>query len=228
MCGILICTADPANRTNSPQQKASEVKTIFVTDANLTAQDVKDVLSLAKQCGISQPAEIETFHYLPSTERGISVKSIDSIKGVDITFDTITIQNTAWRYSEPGKNEKRVGTFWATPSDKYTTHLRVYDFRGEKIRINIGTGITTEMADKIIPLIAAKKVRYSDNSGFIYFRDEMKRILDLKPSGIAKPLGGSSKQDGELWLYFGGQLDALQFRFEKGEVILEQVIHINV
>jgi hypothetical protein len=187
MCGVpnVLC-ADSASRTNSPQENLPQVKTIFEEDAKLTEQEVKDVLSLARQCGINQPTEVRTVHILPSGGKDVLVKSVELFKGADITFDEISITKSGWTHSEPGKEAKQIGNFWAEPSDKSTTHLRVYDFRGEKIRVGIGTGITTELADKIIPLIAAKKVTYSDNKSIDYERDEMERMIDSKPSGISK------------------------------------------
>lgn len=221
MCKTLNCdAADPAIRTNSAQQKLPQIKITFVEDAKLTEREVKDVISLARQCGIDQPSEVRTFHYLPTSTRGIDVKSVEVVKGADVTFDTLVINNTGWINSEPDKDSKRIGKFWASPSNKYTTHLRVYDFRKEKIRVEIGPRITTELADKIVPLIAAKKVRYPDSASFDPWRKEIKQMLELKLSGLSK------QQDGKLWLHFEGQLDALQFRFEDSEVILEQVIHI--
>jgi hypothetical protein len=223
VCGILQCVgADTGGRTNSSPQKVPQIKTIFVDDAKLTDQEVKDVVSLARQCGISEPGEIRTFHYLPTTHRGISVKSVELVQGSDITFDEIHIGNIKWTKSVPDENTKRVADFCATPSEKYTTHLRVYDFRGEQIRVQIWAGITPELADKIIPLIAAKKVRFPDNKGLINSNNEMKMMIDLKPSGISK------NDDGGLWLHVSGLLNVVKFRFDNGEIVLEQVIHIVI
>jgi hypothetical protein len=229
ICGVFNCAgADATNRTNNAQDKTPQVKTIFEADAKLTDKEVKDVVFLAKQCGISQTSEVLTGYYLPGGERCITVKSVEMVKGADITYDEIIVGKTGWSDPDPFEMVKRVGSFWAKPSDKFTTHLRIYDFRGEKIRVDIGTDIAAELADKIIPLIAERKVRYrnADNIGLGYSLDEMKKMINSKPSGISKPLGGS--KDGELWLNFGDTLNALQFHFEKGEVVLDQVIYINV
>jgi hypothetical protein len=217
MFGVFNCAgADPTSRTNSSLQ----IKTIFVDDAKLTKEEVKDVLSVAQQCGVSEPAEIRTFHYLPGTRRGISVKSVERVKGVDITFDEIYLKKTDWGYSMPDEKAKKAGQFWAAPADKYTTHLRAYDFRKEKIRVRIYDEAMSELADKIIPLIAAKKVRYPDSKGPFDSHKDLKAMLELKPRGIFK------REDGKFWLQFESLLSDLQFRFENGEVILEQVVFI--
>ena len=133
------------------------------------------------------------------------------------------IGKEGWTLLEASREAKRIGGFWANASDKFTTHLRIYNFRGERIRVRIGDGITTGLADKVIPLIAAKKVRFPPGESALDFqRREMKNMLGLKPSGLAK------QADGKLWLHFVDQLNALQFRFEKGEVFLEFVVYISI
>jgi len=199
-----------------------KVKTIFEDDAKLTEQEVKDVLLLARQCGIDQPAEVRTFHFLPGSDHGIEVKSIAETNGLDVAFDTIRIRDIDWGFSESNKTSMRAGKFWAVPAAKDTTHLRLYDFGKEKIGVQL-FGITPELADKIIPLIAAKKVRYPESKGpYDHDSDRLKKILDSKPRGLSR------ERDGKLGLYFENQLNILQFRFEKGEVILEKVLFVVI
>ena len=199
----------------------TQVKTNFEADAVLSPQEVKEVISLAQQCGISRPAEIRTFHYIPGGGRGVAVKSVERVKGSDITFDNIAIGKLGWTdFEAPKKN--RLGKFWANPSEKYTTHLRVCDFRGEKIRVNLDTGVTAELCDKVISLIAEGKVRLPSNQSLAFERSEMKEMLRLKPSGLSR------QENGRLWLHFTDRLDALQFRIEKGEIIPESVIQIVI
>jgi hypothetical protein len=228
ICSVLTCPgADATNRINGPQPKSPVIKTNFVADAELTGQEIKQALSLAQQCGIGQPGEIRTFYYLPSRIKGLLVKSEERVKGADILFDEIVLMKTDWEDFKPDEKAKKVGKFWANPSHKFTTHLRVYDFRKEKIRVRIGNGITTELADKIIPLIAAKKVLFPNNPPIIGY-DEMKKMIDSKPSGLEKPLEDQPKLNSKLWLYFEGTRNALEFHFEKGELILDEMIFIYV
>ena len=204
-------------------QQPPQVITNFQNGASLSQAEVNEVILLARQCGIIQPGEVRTFYWLPVGGRGVAVKSVEQINEADITYDEIIIGKDGWTDIGPSGEVKRVGRFWAKSSDKSSTHLRMYDFRGERIRVRIGDGITTELADKVIPLIAAKKVRFPPEEGALDFqRREMKEMMGLKPSGLSKEFNG------ELWLHFADRWNTLQFRFEKGEVILEQVINISV
>jgi len=189
----------------------------------LTPREVTEVVSLARECGISEPEEVRTFYWLPGGGKGVTVKSVERTNAADITFDEIEIGKSGWTGFGASGTVKRVGGFWAEASGKFTRHFRVYDFRGERIRVNIREGITTDLADKVIPIIEAKKYRFSSNDGALQFeRPEMEKMVGAKPSGLSK------QQNGELWLHVEDQLNALQFRFEKGEVILVGVIHINI
>ena len=111
MCGVNSSGADSTVRTNTPQSKLPQVKTTFVDDAKLNEQEVKDVVSLARQCGIDQPAEVSTFHYRPIGGKGISVKSVERVKGVDITIDEISIEKIGWTEFERDKNCQKGGKF---------------------------------------------------------------------------------------------------------------------
>lgn len=211
------------NVGHSQPEKLPPIRTKFEANAELTAREVSEVISLARQCGISQPAEVRTFYFLPAGGRGVEVKSMERINGADVAFDELRIRKGGWTDIEASGNVKRVGGFWAEPSGKFTRHFRVQDFRGERIRVDIGAGITDELADKVIALIAAKKVRFPSNDRALDFqRRELEEMVGLKPSGLSK------QDDGKLWLHFVGRLDALEFRFEKGQVILEQVIRIVI
>jgi len=229
-CGILCCAgagvslhAEQANVIHGQPQKSREVETKFEHGAVLTPREITEVISLARACGISEPREVQTFSRLPGVARGVSVKSVERTNGVDITFDQIVIGKSGWTDSEPSQTAKRVGSFWAEASNNYTRHLRVYNFRGERIRVDLGDGITTDIADRIIPLIAAKKFRFFSKNGALQFdQSEMEKFAKMKPSGLSK------QEDGDVWLHFEGQLDGLQFRFEKGEIILIRVVYINV
>ena len=207
----------------NPPGKAHSVKTTFVDDGELTAQEVGEVVSLARECGINEPGEVETFNWLPAGGKGVSVKSVERFKGADITYDEITIAKTGWSEIGVGGKSKRVGAFWADPSDKFSAHLRLYAFRGDQIRVGIGDGITVELADQVISALAARKFRFPAESSFSdYMRQKMLEMTGRIPIAFSKWV------DGTLLIHVEGTRHVLQFRFEHGELLLDQVIHIEV
>ena len=229
-CGLLCWSsgraADKAAKGGAirkPDTRMPGVLTNFVKGASLTTRELGQVLMLAEQCGIAEPGEVSTMYFLPGGGRGIHVKSVDRTSGRDIAVDELMIGKVGWTDMIPAKDAKWVGKLWAGPSYKYTRHLRVYDFRGERIRVEISGGVSADVADKAIPLIAARKVRFPPKEGaFDNQRREMEKMLAAKPTALSK------QDDGTLWLRVEGTMDALQMRFEKGEVVLEHVITIHV
>lgn len=229
-CGLLYWDAGlSADKTTNSgallkaDAKVPAVRTIFEKGASLTPRELGQALVLAKECGISEPGEVSTMYFIPGGGKGIHVKSTERISGRDIAVDELTIGKAGWTEMTPGKDAKRVGKLWAVPSDKYTRHLRVYDFRGERIRVQMSGGISAELADKVMALIAARQVRFRAKDGVWNFdQEEMEKMLAAKPTALTK------QGDGAFWLHVEGTLNALQMRYEKGEVVLEHVILINV
>ena len=206
----------------SQPDKAPPVKTTFVADAELSAQEVSEVVSLARQCGISEPGEVVTFNWLPGGGKGISVKSVERLKGADIAYDEITIAKAEWGNIGVSGKGKQVGTFWADPSDKYTPHIRLHDFRGEQIRVSIGKGITVELADQVIPQLGAGKVFFPPECQSMETRrGRMAEFAGLKPSAL------STWADGKLLLHFVGCDNCVQFHLDKGEVIIDGLVYVN-
>lgn len=209
-------------RTNSGAAPKVVVRTNFVDGASLTVKELGDVISLGIQCGITNPAEVRTFYWLPGGGKGIEVKSVERVSDRNVYVDEMTLGRDGWTYIGPNEGVKRVGEFWGSPSDKFTRHLRVYEFRGERIRVDIG-GFSPEVANKVIGLIAANKVRFESKDEVLQFnRREMEEMAKSKPTRLSR------QEDGKLWLHVEGTWSVLQFRFEKGEVIAEQVVHIAV
>ncbi len=202
-------------------EKTPAIQTIFGDDAELTSQEVSDVLSLARQCGIRKPAEVRTFHYIIQGGAGVTVKGVERIQGANITFDAITIRNTGWSEDTLSGEAKRVGSFWAEPDQLYITHIRLHTFRGEKIRVELEDDTPAEFADQVISAMAARKYRFPDEKrAFDFVRQEMEELVQLKPNGLSKWV------DGKAVLHFQGIPTELTFRFEHGEVIFESIIRV--
>ena len=210
-----------AGQTNQTKNVASpRITTNFIAEARLTHSEVKQVLELAKTCGIDTPSEVSTFHYLPSVAKGISVKSVERVDGRNISFDTVTISKKGWYEGEPQKGSKRVGDFWANADAKYSTLLRRYEFKKTPIQISIDKGVDVAFADKVIPLIDAKKVRFESDWG----RREFEDLKDSKPVAIYR-----SYSDKGYELRFNEPfMRAIMFDWKGGQVVVTGVAHINI
>jgi len=192
----------------------------FIADAKLTPSEVKQVLELAKKCGINHPSEVRTFHYLPTSGRGISVKSLEKVDGRNTSFDMVTISKKGWDQGEAETNSIRVGNFWAEKDAKYSTLLRRYEFKKAAIQISIGKGVDLAFADKVIPLIDGKKVLFDNDSN----REQFEELKDSKPVAISKSYSGGGYE-----LRFNEpSMRAIMFDVKNGQVVITGVAHINI
>ena len=196
------------------------VKTNFVSGAQLSAKEVKQVLEVARLCGVDAPSEISTYHYIPAGGKGISVKSVDRVDARNTSFDTIIISKMGWDYRKPEKGITRVGDFWAYPREKYSTLLRRFELKNGIIQIQIGDDVNIAFADKVIPLIDRGNIRFVND----WIRQDFKELKDLKPVSILK----SHISQGYELRFDGHSRRLLIFDWKDGGIIVTGVGRIHV
>src|SRR5258705_2009552 len=153
---VFGCFAAETKVVNPAEKEISGVKTHFIDDARLNNEELVQVLTLARQCGITNIAEVETFYRLPGRERGIRVNSEERVAGRNISFDSVAIYKLGWIVADPGKGVTRIGEFRVDEPKKCTTLLRTYEINGSPARVIIEEGVEVAFADKVIPLILSK------------------------------------------------------------------------
>jgi len=172
LLSALGCLADQTNAVQPSEQQPSQIKTNFVKGAELNSVEIYQVLLLGRQSGIEDAAEVRTFYYLPTRNRGIHVTSKERVDGRNISYDTVTLSKNEWG----AKPDQTLEPF-KVRDPKYTTHLRTYEINKKTIRITIGEGITTTFADKALPAIISKKVRFENDRA----KDDFNRLGDFTP-----------------------------------------------
>lgn len=219
ICGSCVVLWGGASGSAVEPPKA--IKTDFAAGANLLPSELKQVVALAKQCGMVDVAEVSTFHYVPGGGRGISVKSTERVDGRNTSFDTVTIHKSGSDSPSPSKDGViRDGNFWGDKDSKHTTVLRSYEFNKQAVKIEIGLGVDIAFADKVIPLIGA-------NEGLIHkesVRRQFEALANSKPQAIYKgDFDGYELRFGEA-----PSQRSLKFRFENGQVIITGVSSILI
>lgn len=213
ICNQRDCLSGQTNQTTCPKQQPN-IKTNFVKDAELSIAEVKQVLELAKKLGIDDPVEVSTFYFLPSTLRGICVKSADRIEGRSTCYDTATISKDSWTALEADKNATWVGDFWANKDAKDTTLLRRYESNKETIQVALRNGVDVAFADKVIPLILSKTVQFEND----WARQQFEELKGAKPTTIYK---NDSHKDYEL--RFEEAMIIARFKMKKEKVVITGV-----
>lgn len=189
------------------------IKLSYIPAAKLNAIELRQVLSLARQVGITNVGEVSTGYSLPTATRHVFVKSRERVNGRNIRHELVTIEKSGWGREDMPKQALRSGSFWVEPSSSYTVLERTYEIGGTRRRITVQEK-DIPVADIAIPLIAAKKVRINDSFGSSRFET----ISLLQPARLRK----SNHTEGyELWL--NGSQEIIHFRIENGEVVITTV-----
>lgn len=215
LIGILAVFDCCIGQTNVTAKLLPQMRTNFVKSAELNKVELNQVLLLAEQNGIQDPAEVDTFAYIPAGGYGISVKSKERVDGRNISYDTIIFGKDGWTELERDKNAKRLGSFSVREPGKYTTLQHIYEFNKQPVRVIIGEGVDTALADKAVPLILSKHVQFQNEEARLEFRLlGTEAPISIRPSQLEK---GGYEMD------YHTIMRILMFKVEKDEVIITGV-----
>ena len=95
--------------------KSGGIEREYVPRAQLTAEEEKTVLALARKQGITKVVKIKTYNLYPSSDRGISVQGAESAKDREISYQVLNVKYKKWFHpgAKPAKGEIQMGEFWA-------------------------------------------------------------------------------------------------------------------
>lgn len=175
------------------------IKTSFDPDGVLSKNELKTVVKLAGQCGISKAVEVYTYKRHPTSQIGIGVKSAETIKGRNISFVTVRINSEKLprrTKEEPNNIVKSSGKYWVSRGGIQTNTYTTFAGKGASIRVHLENNISIALADRIVAAFVAGKINYADEK-----TKEKLRHVDLsKPeslgSGVEKNKFGVSFSSG--------------------------------
>jgi hypothetical protein len=161
-------------------------ETRFAPEAQLTPDELQQVLALAGDCGIESVREVETYNMHPSSEFGISVKSRVEVNGRYELQKAMKVVNSHWEpHRTPIRDVKRRGDFWAD-SMPYTTTNVVFELRGERYRVKLEKDIRLTDCDSILLALSENRI-------------EMESTLDPKKQARVRELAKIWKPDVLAW-----------------------------
>jgi hypothetical protein len=120
-----------------------------------------------------------------------------------------------WGGSIEDAKVKRVGAFWVREPYLGTTLEREFLISNKNVRVDVGEGVDISFVDRVIPLIAARKVRLSADAD----REEFEHMDVSEPYSISRDDAGSGYQ-----IHLPGQ-SILYFKEEKGQIVVTGVVH---
>jgi hypothetical protein len=203
--------------SNNPVRSVTAVEPVpvsFARGAELSPQEVAAAVLLARRSGITNPASLRTFYFLPSVWRGVLVCSDERSIGRDIFYDTLEINREEWSGFKPSSEAGREGSFWTEPSSKVTTHLRYYEIKKGLHRVVIGNGVDVTFADKVMAALVANRVQREE--GDPPWEQELSA-----PEGIYR------EQDGKYELRSSFHKGVI-FKFDRERIIVTGIVRREI
>lgn len=196
------------------------LKLSYIPTAKLNAIELHQVLSLASRSGITNVESVSTVYGIPGLSRHVIVKSKERVVGRNVSYETLTMDRKSWESGKKSGGILDPSDFKVETSGKQIHFERSYQLAGKVRRVAM-LETDVAVADKVIPVIAAKKVRFKDeatNTAFDSARYQFERIDLSKPDVLRN---GNSPDEYEL--EFSESQHIIYFRYKDGEVMITTV-----
>ncbi|HEV2693524.1 MAG TPA: hypothetical protein VG347_11560 [Verrucomicrobiae bacterium] len=230
--GATTCFADETpTGTAAPKTAMPAVKTDFAPGDQLNPQEIKQVLALAKQYGITNAGRISTIYSLPGGRKeGVSVQSTERVDGRNVRYETLHINKDGWSYFTRPTSAKHIGNFWIDADQKsWPTLLRSYRWTDQQpFQVSIGEGVAISIADKLVSLLSADKLPFSEKKKTSetespnFTSSFFEKPTDLKPESIYRDESKNSFK-----VEFRGQF-VFQYQFINGEFVYSGSYRYNI
>lgn len=220
---LIACLNVTASVTNPP------VRTNFVADAILSADEMDLVVKFAKSRGFGEVAEVKTFHYLPTLYRGILVTSQEKAIGRKITYKTLEIFREEWSWKTKPKGAGQVtsmGKFWVEGLDGWPKEIELTTFATSKgiIRVRVEDEIPIASADEIIKRFTTGKILYANE----FDKGTAEHINFSRPNRLRISRKDDPGAETHYWISFSESNDQIEFVLSKNDVKVVSVVHVQI
>jgi len=129
----------------------------YVPRAILTKDQEKEVIALAKKCGMEKVSKISTHNMYPTPFRGIQLQGPEQIKGREVSYQILSMSHSGWLDPEakPGKGEIKMGKFWA--SKPYTQKKTILKVGKKDFQVGSINEMKPEECETILGLLLSGK-----------------------------------------------------------------------
>lgn len=217
-CALLSC--QPSRIDPGPAIATSGIKTKFDAGTALSAEDLQDVLQLARSCGVSKIGEVSSVAMHPTGYHRYEVKSVEEVVGRKVSFVTVGIHDktSRSRSGEQGKVVKSLGRFVVLEHDINTRTLTTFPTNRGSIRVRL-EGIPLATADKIIRAFGEGGIRCQNRKDKETIAGlDLRRLHHLYSVVEGKyTLVFSTESEGETLVYF---------TFDSGTIVVTEIMNV--
>jgi hypothetical protein len=171
---FLLLLAFGLTSCGTPKSPAAPaVKTRFVPEAVLSNSELREIVDLAHECGVSEVEEVYSYNIHPSPSFGFGVKSVETVRGREVSFIVVLVDHKKWvRPRNARQVERSIGNLWVESGSVRTNVLTTFALAGGTVRVRLSPGLDLATADRIVELLAAGRISYKDAT----LKDELGRI----------------------------------------------------
>lgn len=195
------------------------IKLSYIPAAKLNEIELRQVLWEAQQAGITNVESVSTVYGIPGLSRHVIVKGKERIDGRNVSYETLSMRRKSWESDGRRGGFLQTSDFRGEASGKEAHFERSYELGGNKLRVAM-LEKEVSVADKAIPLIAARKFRVEGNladNEISLGKMQLERADLSKPSVFRKTDSDSMSQ---YEIEFSGNQFILYLRLENGEVVV--------
>ena len=154
----------------------------YVKRAMLTKDQEKEVIALARKCGIKKVSKISTHNMFPTPFRGIRVQGAEQVKGREVSYQVLSMSHSEWLQpgAKPRKGQVQMGNFWA--GKPYTKKQIILKVGKKEYRTGSITGMKPEECEKILSQLMSEDYDIGPRVN----EKRLKQVDWTKPSRFSK------------------------------------------
>lgn len=195
------------------------IKLSYIPVAKLNDVELRQVLWEARQVGITNVESVRTVYGISGLSRHVIVKSKERVDGRNVFYETLSMGRKSWESDGRKGGFLQTSDFLVEASGKQRHFERTYELGGNRLHVTM-LEKEVSVADKAIPLIAARKFRVE---GELADREFSLGKLQLERADLSKPSVFRKTDSDSMSQYeveFSGNQFILYLRLENGEVVV--------
>lgn len=217
-CALLSC--QPSRIDPGPAIPTSGIRTNFDAGTALSAEDLQDVLQLARSCGVSKIGEVSSVAMHPSGSHRYEVKSVEEVVGRKISFVTVGVHDrtSRSRSGQQGKVVKSLGRFVVLEHDIRTSTLTTFPTNRGSFLVRL-EGIPLATADKIVRAFGEGDIRCQNRKDKETIAGlDLRRLLHLYSVIEGQyTLVFSTEDQGQILVYFA---------LDSGTIVVTEIMNV--
>jgi hypothetical protein len=164
----------------SAQDVIEGVRTNFNKDATLAPDQVRSVIQLAKECGMSEFGEIGTRAIQPYNFFYAYVKTKERTIGRRSAYDQMDVYYSGWKGFIKLEKARQVNDFWVNPPFTVTFQFAEVTVKGKSYKVRMPDEISLGVAERIFGAFVDRRLGFEKKPD----RWDLEDVESWKPGAL--------------------------------------------